>query len=163
MSSLKEYCQIKLLPKFSAIYGDIIMYAPKTKNNSIGYSFRNEPEEYYYAHPNTAQIIPCEGVETRDDGTEQLVDVIVFENSERINSDRPPDGLFPLSVQGHITGLLILSVRIEDSGSTYQCVVEVNGERVLSSVQTTLYVGGESTRVSATYKCICNIIVTCRW
>ena len=106
------------------------------------YSFRTEPEEYYYSYMDTAQIIPCEAIETRDDGTEQLLDVVIFKNSERINNDRPPDGLLPLVAQRHITGILIIPVSMEDSGSTYQCVLEVNGEVVLSSVQSTLYVGG---------------------
>ena len=90
----------------------------------------------------TAQIIPCEAIETSDDGTEQLLDVAIFKNSERINNDRPPDRLLPLVAQRHITGILIIPVSMEDSGSTYQCVLEVNGEVVLSSVQATLYVGG---------------------
>ena len=107
------------------------------------YSFQREPDEYYYAFENTAVTIPCEGIETRDDGTEQLIDVVIFKNSERINSDNPPTGLFPLSHQNHITGILLVPVTRVDSGTTYQCVIEVNGEAVLSSLQTTLYVGGE--------------------
>ena len=108
-----------------------------------GYSFQREPDEYYYAFENTAVTIPCEGIETRDDGTEQLIDVVIFKNSERINSDNPPTGLFPLSNQNHITGILLSPVMRVDSRTTYQCVIEVNGERVLSSLQTTLYVGGK--------------------
>ena len=106
------------------------------------YSFRREPEQYYYAFPNTAQIINCEAIETRDDGTEQLIDVIIFKNSERVDPDRPPDGVLLLVTEGHIAGILIVSVRTEDSGSIYQCVVEINGERKLSSLSTTLFVGG---------------------
>ena len=114
----------------------------------VGYSFRDEPEEYYYAYPSTALMIHCEAVETRDDGTEQLVNIVIFKNSERINSDRPPGGLLPLSTKGYITGILITPVRVEDSGSTYQCKVEVNGEEVLSSLQITLYVGGETMKAA---------------
>ena len=119
----------------------------------VGYSFRDEPEECYYAYPSTAQqrtalLIHCEAVETRDDGTEQLVDVVIYKNSERISSDRPPGGLLPLSTMGYITGILITPVRVEDSGSTYQCKVEVNGEEVLSSLQITLYVGGETMKAA---------------
>lgn len=112
-----------------------------------GYSFRREPEEYYYAYENISVIIPCEAIEMRDDGTEELIDVVIFKNSERIDSDRPPPGLLPLSSEGHITGILLDSVTRMDSGSTYQCVVEINGETVLSSLQTTLYVGGEKAKL----------------
>ena len=84
----------------------------------------------------------------RDDGTEQLIDVVIYKNSERINIDRPPDRLLPLSSQRHVTGILIVPVMLSDSGSTYQCAVDVNGEIVLSSLQTTLYVGGTVARVS---------------
>ena len=106
------------------------------------YSFLREPEDCYYSYVDTAQIIPCEAIETKDDGTEQLIDVVIFKNSERINNDRSPERLLPLVAQRHITGILIVPVSMEDSGSTYQCVLEVNGEVVLSSVQATLYVGG---------------------
>ena len=46
---------------------------------------------------------------------------------------------------GRISGILIVPVINEDSGSTYQCIIEVEGEIVLSSLQTSLYVGGEIT------------------
>jgi hypothetical protein len=107
-----------------------------------GYSFHREPELYYYAFPDTAQVIPCEAVELRDDGTEQLIDVVIFKNFERVDPDLPPDRVLPLVTERHITGILIVPVKTEDSGSIYQCVVERNGELLLSSQQTTLFVGG---------------------
>lgn len=108
----------------------------------IGYSFRREPEKFYYAFPGTAQVIPCEAIETRDDGTEHLIDVMILKDSKRLDPDRPPERILPLVTERRIAGILIVPVKSEDSGSVYQCVVEINGRRELSSLPTTLFVGG---------------------
>lgn len=62
------------------------------------------------------------------------------------NSTPVVDGVTPrhlLTLEaGRVTGVLILSVLMEDSGTVYRCVARSNGQEIVSG-NSTLIVGGK--------------------
>ncbi len=89
-------------------------------------------------------MFQCIAARRDGEGTETIIDAVIYKNSESINKFYPPSRHQAWANEDHkVIGIIVGPTKEEDTGNTYHCEIHRGDEVIVQSVQTTLYVGGE--------------------
>ena len=108
------------------------------------YQFLSEPPEYQYSYPDRVTLFPCEAVMTDDNDNQQAIGTTLYRNQRFMDMYFPPPRHRAwANHEGMVIGIEVNPTKLEDSGSTYQCVIMRNNRTLLRSRRTRLFVGGK--------------------